>query len=74
MTDDTKDDGKNNIKELSFEKDKTKGDIEKFRREMENAVLITQEVAKFKFAQFKAFTDAGFSEQQAMELLKADMK
>lgn len=58
------------IKQVNIgDKDERKAEIEKFKREMGYMVELTKEVAKLRFAEYKAYVDAGFTEEQSLKLI-----
>jgi hypothetical protein len=54
---------------LNTEKDDNRAQLERIRREKPLLIELQKEVAEIKYATFKAYVDAGFTEEQALDLL-----
>jgi uncharacterized protein (UPF0128 family) len=60
-----------NIYTIVSETEKTKANLEKLRREMPEIIESQKLIAKIRYETFKAYMDAGFTEEQAMNILKS---
>jgi hypothetical protein len=58
-----------NIVEMSQEKDKSLAALEQLKRDSETMKELYREMAKIKYATYKAYVDEGFTPEQALTLL-----
>jgi len=59
------------IQEVNFgDKDKLIGQLEKMRRDLPYYLEMSKLVAQIKKANYDAYVEQGFTEEQAMELIK----
>jgi hypothetical protein len=63
-----------NVKKLMTEKEKRQMELEKMKNDMDYLTDILTQSAKMRFVQYQAFVDAGFTEEQSMDLMKAGIK
>jgi hypothetical protein len=58
-----------NIVGLNTEKDANVAQLERIRREKPLIIELQKELAEIKYATYKSYVDAGFTEEQALVLL-----
>jgi len=63
----------NNIIDIPLSKDKTKGALEAFRRDMDSHIQAIKLVAQLRKAKYDAHIKEGFTPEQALEICKGDL-
>ena len=61
-----------NIVGIETDKDKNIAMLEKLKRDSDTLIELYQEVAKIKYAAYKAYMDAGFSKEEALLMVRGD--
>ena len=61
-----------NIVGIETDKDKNIAMLEKLKRDSDTLIELYQEVAKIKYAAYRAYMDAGFSKEEAMLMVRGE--
>lgn len=58
---------------IESEHDKNLAAVEKLKREADTIIELYQQIAKIKYGAYKAFIDAGFTKEEALVMVNANL-
>jgi hypothetical protein len=61
-----------NVVGIETDKDKNIAMLEKLKRDSDTLIELYQEVAKIKYAAYRAYMNAGFSKEEAMLMVRGE--